>query len=368
MFVKEGKVEVRVIPGRVAKDDDVFYNPRMKLNRDITVLVGRAFQRNVSRELIYGDFFSATGIRGLRFLKEVPGIKKVLFNDLNPKALELIKKNIKGVSKDLYEIHKEDAGVLMHKSRFLIDFVDIDPFGSPAFYLEAGARAVSNKGLIAITATDTAPLCGTYPKTCLRRYHSLPLREDIKHEVGLRILMKELAYALSKFDKGMVPLLSYSFEHYFRIFAKIDKRKESANKSVIENTGYLLFCRKCGYREYVSDSVKICKHCKEDVGIYGPLWIGALGDVLFLGNMLKDSYTNEFKDSKNLIELLKEEYSNAGYYYNVHYLGRILKRTVKKMKVIENNLKDRSYSFSRTHFDPRMIKTDAPFKELVELI
>jgi len=161
LAVQEGLAEVFIYPGRGSKKDRVFYNPHMKFNRDVSVTVLKTFQKTCGRTLTVMDALSATGIRGIRYSLECCGIKSVILNDLNPDAFILIKKNIKKNKVENAEVFRVDACELMSRYKYLIDFVDIDPFGSPISFIDAGARAVSNKGFLAVTAKDTTPLSGT---------------------------------------------------------------------------------------------------------------------------------------------------------------------------------------------------------------
>jgi tRNA (guanine26-N2/guanine27-N2)-dimethyltransferase len=50
------------------------------------------------------EALAATGLRSVRYLKEIDRIKSLVANDLDPKAVELIKKNMEfnGISQDKY--------------------------------------------------------------------------------------------------------------------------------------------------------------------------------------------------------------------------------------------------------------------------
>lgn len=134
----------------------------MELNRDINVAATAAFvKRLLSRkellreEVHYVDAFSASGIRGLRIAGEV-GIHATM-NDWSPEALELIKENIK--INELEEktlATRKSANVLLHKQKYHI--VDLDPFGTPAPFLDAASASV--RSMLSVTATDTAPYAG----------------------------------------------------------------------------------------------------------------------------------------------------------------------------------------------------------------
>jgi len=81
MIVKEGRV--------VIDTGEAFYNPRMEMNRDITVACLEALPDITT----YIDVMSASGIRGIRVKKEVSRDIEVTSNDWDEPACELIKRN-----------------------------------------------------------------------------------------------------------------------------------------------------------------------------------------------------------------------------------------------------------------------------------
>jgi tRNA (guanine26-N2/guanine27-N2)-dimethyltransferase len=198
--VKEGKVEILVpklkafvkTPSEYAPSKaPVFYNPVMELNRDIAVLALQTYQKLLNQEISVCEPLTGCGVRGVRFAVEVKGVKKVLINDINRKAFQLANHNVQmsGLSGRI-TVANEDANCLLGcygapSKRF--DAIDIDPFGSPVIYLDSAIRALRNGGLIALTATDMASLCGVYPKACIRKYGGKPLRTEYCHELAVRL-------------------------------------------------------------------------------------------------------------------------------------------------------------------------------------
>ena len=169
--IKEGKVELLVpklsaygvVPSDYAPSRaPVFYNPVMEFNRDLSVLAFKAYQRMVNREISICEPLTSQGIRGIRYAAEIEGVNRVLLSDINSHAYELAKHNIQHNNlQDKITLKHKDANCVLScnaspKKRF--DIIDIDPFGTPVPYLDAAFRALKNKGLIAATATDLAPL------------------------------------------------------------------------------------------------------------------------------------------------------------------------------------------------------------------
>jgi tRNA (guanine26-N2/guanine27-N2)-dimethyltransferase len=167
----------------------VFYNPRMSLNRDIAVLALRIYQRTRDKTLRICDPLTGCGVRGLRFAREVDDVDFVVLNDRNSQAARLTRFNAeKNKLLEKVVVKNMDARTLLgrHVTHKGFDVIDVDPYGSSSPFLDAALIAIRNKGLLALTATDTAPLCGVNPKACFRKYFGKPLRTEYCHELALR--------------------------------------------------------------------------------------------------------------------------------------------------------------------------------------
>ena len=73
---------------KVSSEAPVFYNPKMELNRDISILVIQRFQKDLNSEINIGDVFGGSGIRGIRYKKEIDNVGSVAVNDISPLAGE----------------------------------------------------------------------------------------------------------------------------------------------------------------------------------------------------------------------------------------------------------------------------------------
>ena len=176
--ITEGTTNVMVFKnkeskkGPGSKDKLPFYNPSMELNRDLSILVCQWLINNSKKPVRLLDGLAASGIRGIRFSNELEGDFDVTINDWNPDAFILIDKNIEKLKLKNTIAISCNLNSLLSESKF--DYIDIDPFGSPVYFIDSAVRSISKDGIIACTATDTATLCGTYPKVCLRRYGATP--------------------------------------------------------------------------------------------------------------------------------------------------------------------------------------------------
>jgi tRNA (guanine26-N2/guanine27-N2)-dimethyltransferase len=354
----------------------VFYNPKMEFNRDISVLVLNHFSRLRKREIEVCDPLAGLGARGIRFAKEVTGLNKSVMGDLNDVAIPVMKENARiNKVKRLVEIEHVDANLLLTKHsepgrRF--DYIDIDPFGTPTLFLDSAIRALKNNGLIAITATDTAPLCGIYAKACIRKYGATPLRAEFCHEVGLRIMIGAAVREALKYDFGLETLLSYSVDHYFRAYLRgsLGAKKGDTSASAM---GYIFYCASCGWRSTIKlseDWPCKCGKCGKVLKKAGPLWCGRLADRAFIENLLEQdrSTLNTKKRIEKLFRLLILECDKSPTFYIIDKICSKLKRDVPPVAKVLERLLDRGYESSLTHFHPKAIKTAAPLDLLMEII
>ena len=179
--------------------NDVFYNPVQEFNRDLTVAVIQNFinQRPESGEsggVSILEGLAASGLRSIRFAKELTGVKTIVANDWSRQAVDSIERNVAHNDVgDIVKPHNGDAAMLMYqhkqnKNRF--DVIDLDPYGSPTPFLDAAVQAVSEAGLLCVTATDMAVLCGNSPETCYTKYGAISLKTKSCHEFAVRILLQ----------------------------------------------------------------------------------------------------------------------------------------------------------------------------------
>ena len=64
------------------------------------------------------------------------------------------------------------------------DVIDLDPYGSAAPFLDSAVQSVSDGGLLCITCTDSAVLCGNHSEVCFAKYGGVALRNKYCHEMG----------------------------------------------------------------------------------------------------------------------------------------------------------------------------------------
>jgi len=403
-LVHEGKValyspwkpEDKAAGAPMSSRTGVFYNPAMIFNRDISVMVLDQVTEDGMDVL---DGLSATGVRGLRYLKECRSELNVSFNDRSRDSLELILKNIRhnlpeaqvplpdmgggnerpgfaggcipsGDDTPNIQLENKDLNLLLHSKKYHV--VDIDPFGSPVAFLDSAMKGLRRKGILAVTATDTATLCGTYPKTSHRRYGSWMPRNPFTHEAGVRNLIAAVQRVGARYNRALVPLLSYASHYYYRVFFRAHQSRERTNE-LLGQLGYLRFSRDSSSfsripfsKLYPASSEGFCLPEKERV--LGPVWLGPLYDEGLLGqlcaNLADFPYLLRFREVERQLRLWREEANLPPFFYRSDLLASRLKRAQPRMERVFEYLKDKGFAVSRTHFDPYGIKTDAPYEEM----
>lgn len=158
----------------------VFYNPQAVISRDFTTMFLKTIFKN--KEFFFVDALAGTGIRGIRIALESSG--KGILNDVDPRAYNYIVKNIllNNLAERL-EAYNSEANTLLNNLVFtgvLVDYVDVDPYGSPSPYIDSALKPLNKEAYIGVTATDTGPLSCTYPHKTLSRYWSNCFKVDLK--------------------------------------------------------------------------------------------------------------------------------------------------------------------------------------------
>ncbi|WP_069807491.1 methyltransferase domain-containing protein [Vulcanisaeta thermophila] len=347
----------------------VFYNPRMEVNRSVSVAILNAYMDYVGGgNAVVCEPLSGTGVRSIRYALEVRGISRVVANDISSEAVNLMRTNVElnGLNNVVSVNHDDANHLLLELARSGgCDVIDIDPFGSPQPFIENSLRAIKNNGLLCVTATDVGVLSGKYPLKCVRRYGALPRKFPFRFEVGIRILIGSLVrYALSM-DYGVKPLVSYMDGHYYRVCALIVKDRSAALES-LGNMGFAYYSPSTLDRGFIQ-GFPMPGSTKRQLA--GPLWIGPLWDYEFLIKHLGNYVMDYFSDrARELITALINESSAP----NVPYaLTTELTRELGRELPINDLLgmiRGLGYHAVRTHFHVKGFRTDMNLERLRDLL
>ncbi|XP_011307972.1 probable tRNA (guanine(26)-N(2))-dimethyltransferase isoform X2 [Fopius arisanus] len=395
-IIKEGQAEILVL------EKNVFYNPVQEFNRDLSVAVLSLYSKekheipNTPKEETLIDLpaetglkhengitileaLSATGLRSIRYAKEVPYIRQIIANDISAKAVESIKKNIDhNKVEDLITPSHEDATMVMYqhrKKRF--DAVDLDPYGCPSIFLDGAVQCLANGGLLLVTATDMAVLAGNSPETCFVKYGAVSLKSKACHEIALRILLQHIAAHAGRYGRYIVPLLSVSVDFYIRVFVRIYTGQIKCKENT-SNLGMIYQCTGCetmtihplgmkklnaGCKLPVGPPVdQLCKFCRYKHHMGGPIWLGPLHDQAFVKQLLDSIETLELATSKRLIGVLSVigEELDTPLYYVLDRLMSIVRCDTPSMVKFRSGLLNAGYNVSFSHANKLSIKTNAP--------
>ena len=356
----------------------VFYNPVMELNRDLAVLALQAHQKLLGREVIVSEPLTGCGLRGARFAVEVDGVHRVLLNDIKPESVRLARFNAKlNKVEDRIEVANEDANLFLTRNaapRKRFDYIDIDPFGPPVPYMDSAIRAMRNGGLIALTATDMAPLCGVHARACLRKYGGLPLRTEYCHELAVRLVTGCLTMMAAKHEIGIEVKFSHSIDHYVRVYATVHYGAKRADTSV-QQMGYILHCFSCFHRETVqgiaSPLKHICPLCGAKLSFAGPLWLGRIANRKFCSMMEQEidgRKLNQEKKLRKILTLVNNETDSPATYFAVDKICDKLNLPVPAQKKVLDKLREEGFEAVLTHFNSRGFRTDAPSGRVMEII
>lgn len=407
--VSEGKVQILVA------SKGVFYNPVQEFNRDLSIAVLTIFARDrwnegLRKNELGGDdkistlrkttvnaesqkgitileALSASGLRSIRYAKEIEGIRQIVANDISAKAVESIRQNVlhNGVE-NLVMPHREDATLLMYQHRRnRFDAVDLDPYGCPSIYLDGAVQCVSDGGILLVTATDMAVLAGNVPETCYYKYGATSIKSKSCHEIALRILLQCIASYAGHYGRYIVPLLSVSVDFYIRVFVKVftshDKCKENSTK-----IGMLYQCIGCESMSFQTLMMKkppknyklpsappvdqLCKHCQHRQQMGGPIWLGPLHDQAFVSQLLCNLSSMELGTSRRMEGVLTmvHEELDVPLYYNLDRLMSIVKCYVPPALVFRSALLNAGYKVSYSHASKVSIKTDASNEVIWDIV
>jgi len=344
----------------------VFYNHHMELCRGIGSLALGA----LGGKLSVIDGMCASGARGLRYRKENANAVELEMVDIDSKAASCAKANAKrnGIS---CRVRAANVCDVLRDGRF--DFVELDPFGSPAPYLHDAARsfAVLGKGWLSLTATDMAVLCGAHHSACLKNYWSAPLDNEFCHENAVRILAARVAMAFSQFNLAAMPAFTLSHRHYVKMLFRIEAGAEGAVFG-IKARGFVSYCPSCCARQFEKlPSGKMCAHCGHELQTGGPLSLLPLWDGKVVRKMIALNAKRKYSKCAEIERLLRtialEEKVGAHGYYDLHALAKKTRRRIPGIEEALSRLRSAGFHAERTHFCPTAVRTDAPHGEVLML-
>ena len=342
--VVEGRARLLVpdVPrrkGPLPRGDVPFYNPTNAVNRDVSAVLLARWPGGLRDAF---DGLAATGAWGIRIALEA-SVPRVVFNDRSRDACDLVRANLDRNHVD-GEVRTADMQDVLRSESF--DFVDIDPFGPPTPFLRAAIAGDRPEFGLGVTATDTAPLSGTYPEACVRRYGARPLRCPQGHEIGLRILIGHIARRAAEAGRVIEPVLSFSAEHFLRTHLRVLRGRDPAPIAT-----------------FTRDPDGGFHPCEpSERGSIGPLWSGPLSDREVLSRLRTTEWSRS--QAMRLLDALRSEADLPPFFASTDDLARRLRVSPPRLDRFLDALRAMGYRAARTHFNPRGVKTDAPMGDI----
>ncbi|KAF8407838.1 hypothetical protein HHK36_006974 [Tetracentron sinense] len=338
------------------------------------------------------EALAASGLRALRYAREVEGIDQVIALDNDKVSVEACKRNIKfngSVACSKVESHLADARVFMltHPKEF--DMVDIDPYGSPSVFLDSAVQSVADGGMLMCTATDMAVLCGGNGEVCYSKYGSYPLRGKYCHEMALRILLACIESHANRYKRYIVPVLSLQMDFYCEID---DCSSASAMKNTPLKLSYVYQCIGCdsfhlqclGRTVSKNNSVRYlpgfgpvvpqeCSDCGKNFNMGGAIWSAPIHDQEWVASILanvksmKERYPAYDKISA-VLTTISEELPDVPLFVSLHSICATLKCTSPSSVIFRSAVINAGYRISGTHVNPLGLKSDAPMNIIWDIM
>jgi len=364
--VKEGETELSVPDVSLRTPEPptspVFFNPAAELNRDVSVAVVRATKGST-----FCDALAGVGARGVRVANEAGRELKVSMVDFNELSLSAAKRNagINGVSSRCEFVGGEANAYLFTRFRRTekFDYVDVDPFGTPVSHLQAALNATADGGLVSVTATDTAVLCGVYPGVSRRRYSASTAKGDYCHETGVRILANACRRVAGSLDLGAFPVLAHCTRHYVRVYLRVEVGASRAD-AALENEGYVAECPSCGERFATRERPTRCENCDGRLSVAGPLWVGPLVDE----GLLKRATKASGERARLLLSSLRDLNHFPPYGYDVSSVSSALRLPGVSPAVVADELRLNGFRWGTQPFEKKGLKTDASYAEVADAV
>ncbi|KAF9779174.1 N2 N2-dimethylguanosine tRNA methyltransferase [Thelephora terrestris] len=361
------------------------------------------------------EALSATGLRAIRYAKEIPLVKYVIANDLSNAATEVMRKNvdINGFSEKPADpdvpgskptpakvvVNEGDACALMYNHRAdgsRVDVVDLDPYGTAAPFIDAAVQSVNDSGLLCVTCTDLSVLATTnYPEKSFANYGGVSLKAEYCHEAALRLVLHSLSTSAARYGRYIEPLLSLSIDFYVRLFVRVGSSPAEVKKVSSKISTYYV-CSGCQsfygqplgrvidkshegsgqpilqFKTHGGPPVsERCPECDSTLHLAGPMWSASIQNPEFIGKVLEhleetpDKYGTVAR-MKGMLTVAKEELEDP-FYFTPSKIAGTFHCECPPLGDVASGLLNSGFKVSRSHACPGSLKTTATRKEVHDL-
>ncbi|KAJ7452385.1 N2,N2-dimethylguanosine tRNA methyltransferase [Mycena galericulata] len=402
-------------------------NKRPKLETDISADTAEVLPRHTEpnadqreppqRKIVILEALSATGLRSIRYAKEIPHVSYVIANDLSSAATAAMKRNIDlnglgslpassgtepvpaSARPAEIRVNEGDACTLMYNHRETskrIDVVDLDPYGTAAPFIDAAVQCIKDDGLLCVTCTDLTVLATTnYAEKCFSNYGGIPIKSEYCHEAALRLVLHCVSSSAARYGRYIEPLLSLSIDFYVRLFIRIRTSPLEVKKAVTKTSTYWV-CTDCQsfygqpmakVTEKVHQSgavnynfkllagppvMDICPECQGTLHMAGPMWSAPIHDPEFVGKVLEHLSSNETlygtaTRMKGMLTVAKEELIDTPFYFTPTRIANLFHCVTPSLADVASALLHSGHKVSRSHASAGSIKTSATRAEVFDI-
>lgn len=343
-----------------------FFNPAARINRDISVAVAK-----VTKPSSFLDALGGIGARGVRVANEASKRVSVTMVEFNKNSSRLAKESVKKnrLSKRCF-IVGEETNAYLH-SRFgrleRFDAVDVDPFGTPAPFVQGALNASRDGGIVSLTATDTATLCGVYPQAVWRRYGARVARSEFSHEAAIRVLLGFVTRVGGTVDVGIEPVMAHSTLHYLRVYFRV-LRGAAKSDSSLRELGFVATCAACHENSLASVLIEKCPRCGGAARSTGPQWLGKLIDEGVRWRAAEESKRLGFLEAAKTLESLEGCDRFPPFGYGLEHITSRERLSSVPFRGVLDSLKASGRLAMRQPFGSSGLKTDASYAEILAAV
>uniref|UniRef100_A0A8C3NN46 tRNA (guanine(26)-N(2))-dimethyltransferase n=1 Tax=Geospiza parvula TaxID=87175 RepID=A0A8C3NN46_GEOPR len=420
-LITEGSATI-VFPGA----NEVFYNPVQGFNRDLTCAVLTEFARlwlrpKGIRVVLPGEeeeepggspqsppeaprparpgepcegglrvleALAASGLRSVRFAREVPGLGAVVASDRSARATELMARNVarNGVGA-LVTPRLADARMLMYQSkaeREPFDVIDLDPLREPRA-LPGRGRAGGQRGGPAVRDVHGHGGAGRQQ------------RRDVLQQIRRRVAQGQLLPRDGAEDRAAQPGPARQLLPALRGAAAVGQRRllrarlrqglhgPGQGQGVFQQAGAGVPLRglrlsyhlqRLGRAAGHGSSFKYspatgppvgptCKFCQQRHQVGGPVWAEPLHDPSFVEGVLAalERSPGRFATEprmRGMLSVIAEELSDVPLYYTLDGLSSTIRSNTPGLLQLRSALLHAGFRVSLSHACRNAVKTDAP--------
>jgi tRNA (guanine26-N2/guanine27-N2)-dimethyltransferase len=356
----------------------------------------------------------ATGLRAIRYARELDDVKCIVANDLDPTAALAVENNKEYNARESEEVKRRvdkivtncgDVRVVALQHEKCFDVVDLDPYGTPSQQLESAVLAPVEGGLLCVTATDMSVLCGNNAEVGWTKYGSYPLKARYCHEQSTRIMLAAIQSAAVKNRRYIVPVLSTQIDFYARVYVRVYSSAVNC-KAAASNLSYVFQCVGCDsfelqplgkveershertgktYTKFIPGKLSAavehnehgdrkCHNCGWGMNVGGPIWSAPVHDKGWVESVLKDvkeSSDERYPGKEKVRALLtncSEELPDTPLHYCLHSMAGTLKITPPTLALFRSAIINAGYKVSGVHCNQLAVKTNAPSNVLWDIM